>query len=97
MLSKEKKLVFLLKMANKYIWWKTPDDAIKYPLHIILQTMKLGVYEDIQELKHTFGNDKLARAVIESEIGALSSRALSYWICVLNLPKETRQKVRLHT
>ena len=40
----------LKKFALKYIWWKTPDEAVDTPERVIAQVMNIGDYWDVQEL-----------------------------------------------
>lgn len=43
-------LDLLKQMAKNYIWWKTPDEAIKYPNRIIAQVMDVGDWYDVEKL-----------------------------------------------
>ena len=36
----------LRAMAARYIWWKTPDEALLYPQRIAAQVMNIGDFED---------------------------------------------------
>ena len=40
----------LMRLARKYIWWKTPADAVAMPERIMAQIMDIGDYLDVQEL-----------------------------------------------
>ena len=35
-------------LARKYIWWKSPDEAMRTPQGVIAQVMNLGDYDDVQ-------------------------------------------------
>jgi len=37
----------LKPLASKYIWWKTPDEAVAMPERVIAQVMNIGDYADV--------------------------------------------------
>jgi len=39
------------KMAKKYIWWQTPDQAAARPERVIAQVMNIGGFSDVQVIK----------------------------------------------
>lgn len=39
----------LKPLASKYIWWKTPEDAVVMPERVIAQVMNIGDYADVLE------------------------------------------------
>ena len=49
--------------SRKYIWWKSPDDAISCPQRVIAQVMNIGDYEDVQKLLSKVTKDRLVLAV----------------------------------
>ena len=32
------------QLARKYIWWKTPEQAVQQPLRVLAQVMDIGDY-----------------------------------------------------
>ena len=40
----------LKPLASKYIWWKTPEEAVVMPERVIAQVMNIGDYSDVQAL-----------------------------------------------
>lgn len=40
----------LKPFASKYIWWKTPDEAVAMPERVIAQVMDIGDYADVHHL-----------------------------------------------
>lgn len=72
-------LNLLLSLSRKYIWWKSPDDAITQPMRIAAQVMNIGDYEDVQALVNTLGNDFLREVVANAEIGQFNARSWHYW------------------
>jgi len=67
------------KMANKYIWWKTPDVAFEMPLHILAQVMTLGDYDDMQFFAKTVGDDVLRDVLKFAQAGWFTERSWAYW------------------
>lgn len=53
----------LKTLARKYIWWKTPDEAITMPERVIAQVMNIGDYSDVRFSSHTKTIKRLAYAV----------------------------------
>ncbi len=34
----------MLRLAAKYIWWKTPEEAMLYPERVVAQVMDIGQF-----------------------------------------------------
>ena len=49
-MNDEDKQELLMDLARKYIWWKTPADAVAIPERIMAQVMDIGDYLDVQAL-----------------------------------------------
>jgi len=70
----------LLKMlAKKYIWWKTPDEAISMPDRIIAQVMNIGEYSDVQILASQVGDKVFCKILKNAEAGQFNARSWAYW------------------
>ena len=50
---------WLKPYAVKYIWWKTPEEALRQPERVVAQVMELGDYNDVQILAKQLGDDYL--------------------------------------
>lgn len=72
-------LADLKRLAAKYVWWKTPDEAIALPERVIAQVMNLGDYEDVQILANQVGNDVLKEVVANAQAGQFGARSWAYW------------------
>ena len=68
-----------LRDFTKYIWWKTPDDALQYERRLIAQVMNLGDWEDTRRLETTFGPEKLVDALKNAEAGWFTPRMWNFW------------------
>jgi len=69
----------LEKFARKYIWWKTPGDAIARPERIVAQVMNIGDYDDVQSLIHQAGVPYLCSVLTRAEVGQFDARSWTYW------------------
>ena len=49
----------LRRLAARYIWWKSRDEASKDPQRVAAQVMNLGDYKDVQALVTAVGDDYL--------------------------------------
>lgn len=69
----------LRRLARKYVWWKTPDEAIAVPERVITQVMGIGDYEDVQLLVNSVGDEMLRHVLTHAEIGQFNPRSWAYW------------------
>jgi hypothetical protein len=88
--SNPTELQLLEQLAARYIWWKTPSDAVLYPQRVAAQVMNIGNYDDVQRLTRSLTFDRL-RAVLQSaEAGQFNDRSWHYWHYRLGLAKMPR-------
>lgn len=69
----------LLPFAARYIWWKSPEEAVRFPGHVIAQVMNIGSYEDVQKLKAVIGDAGLIDVLQNAEAGQFNERSWHYW------------------
>jgi hypothetical protein len=70
----------LRSLAGKYIWWKSPDEAVSSPERVIAQVMNLGDYDDVQALVARVGDDVLRDVIIvHAQAGQFNERSWAYW------------------
>jgi hypothetical protein len=69
----------LKQLAAKYIWWKTPDEAVAMPERVIAQVMNIGDYADVHALATLVGDDVLRTVLTHAEAGQFSARSWAYW------------------
>jgi hypothetical protein len=69
----------LKSLAGKYVWWKTPDEAVSMPLRVIAQVMNIGDYADVQALAAQVGDDVLRDVLSHAEAGQFNERSWAYW------------------
>ena len=70
---------YLLRTAGRYVWWKTPDEAIEYPRRIIARIMDIGMLDDMRELLALFSRDELLNILHTAEIGQFRDRSWHFW------------------
>jgi hypothetical protein len=66
-------------MAKKYIWWKSPDEAVAMPERVIAQVMDRGDYGDVQRLAAMVGDQVLREVLTQAQAGQFSARSWAYW------------------
>jgi hypothetical protein len=75
----------LRAFAVRYIWWKTPDEALFFPERIVAQVMTLGTYEDLGRLEQAFSANDLWSVIRHAEPGWFNERAWAFWHVHLGL------------
>ena len=69
----------LRALAAKYIWWKTPDEAMQWPERVIAQVMDIGDWDDVQALVSEVGDDALREVLAHAQAGQFSPRSWAFW------------------
>jgi hypothetical protein len=69
----------LRRLASRYVWWRTPDDAIRDPTRLFTQVMNFGTYGEVEELVTHLGRDKLREVLVHAESGEFDERSWVYW------------------
>lgn len=70
---------FLRLFAAKYIWWKTPEQAMAMPERVIAQVMNIGDYADVQTLVAQIGDEALCDVLTHAHAGQFNARSWTYW------------------
>lgn len=78
---------YLIRLAPGYIWWKTPKEALQYPMHLVARIMDRGELEDVRELAQHFDNERLAAVLRQAEIDWFHPHSWSYWHYRLGIAK----------
>ncbi len=66
-------------LARKYLWWKTPAEAMATPERVMTQVMNIGDFDDVQRLAAHVGDDALRRALRNAGAGQFDPRSWAYW------------------
>ena len=77
-------------LAQKYLWWKEPDDALQFPWRVITQVLEKGTLPDAVELEEKVGASLLRTALSLAGPGELSPRSWHFWHHRLGLAENGR-------
>ncbi len=69
----------LKRLAEKYVWWKTPSETLAQPERLFAQVMNIGDYDDVLLLVDNVGEKALREVLLHAEIGQFSERSWAYW------------------
>lgn len=72
-------LACLRSLAGRYLWWKTPEEAMEYPSRIAAQVMNLGDWPDVVAMVEATGEEYLRWVLRHAEAGQLNERSWHYW------------------
>ncbi|MGD0731745.1 MAG: hypothetical protein ABR956_10805 [Terracidiphilus sp.] len=86
-------LACLRALAARYVWWKTPDEAMEFPGRVAAQVMNLGAFEDLTEMVEAAGEDYLREVLKSAEAGQLDPRSWHYWHYRLGLAEFGKRPV----
>ena len=74
----------MLKLARRYTWWKSPEEAMQFSQQVYARIMDMGTFEDVQELESIIGAAELQKTLERAEIGQFRPRSWTYWQARLN-------------
>jgi hypothetical protein len=75
----------LKRLASKYIWWKTPEEAAAMPERLVAQVMNIGDYADVQSLASQVGDGAHREVLTHAQAGQFNARSWACWHCRLGL------------
>lgn len=87
-----------LSVFAPHVWWKTQQEALRYPDRIIAQVMNRGSYEQVCQLVDTVGEEYLLQVLKNAECGQFNERSWAYWhyrltdICLGEVPPMPTRK-----
>lgn len=70
---------FLERLAAKYVWWKSPKEAMKRPDRVMAQVMNIGDFDDEMQLAARMGKASLREVIAQAEPGWFNARSWHYW------------------
>jgi len=83
----------LWRLARTYVWWKTPEEAMRYPDRVAAQVMNLGTWDDLTALIEAAGEPYLRQVLRGAEAGQLDARSWHYWHYRLGLAEYGKNPV----
>ena len=69
----------ILQKMTKYLWWKSPAEALERPGRLVTQVMNIGDYSDICLLAHEIGERGFKEVLQQAEAGEFDERSWHYW------------------
>ncbi len=73
----------LLALAQRVIWFESPDEALANPVRFLCYLMARSTPEDLAIAARTFSTSDFRNALRTAPPGILSRRAWLYWNLVL--------------
>lgn len=80
-------------LAARYVWWKTPDEAMQQPQRVAAQVMNIGTWDDLVRMDEAVGEDYLRSVLQTAEAGQLDPRSWHYWHYRLGLAEYGKNPV----
>jgi|GEM_PF-2036207 hypothetical protein len=72
----------LARLAKRYSWWKTVEQAMENPEQIVAQVMHMGEWDDVCRLVDYVEDEGLCRLIKHAEIGMFNERSWTInWDC----------------
>ena len=78
----------LFRLAQKYVWWKDPSEAIQDTNYLLACIMTMGTLEDIIWTEDHFNQKRLQDVLRYPPIGVFNGRSWYFWHYRLNLAEE---------
>ena len=75
----EQAFACLGRLAKRYVWWKSPDEAMQHPERVAAQVMNIGDWQDAGEMVDAVGYDYLREVLQNAEAGQFNERSWHYW------------------
>ncbi len=69
----------LTRLAARYLWWKSADDAVADLDRLVVQVMDIGTLEDARWLLDHLGANRFRTALSGAEAGQLRPKSWAYW------------------
>jgi hypothetical protein len=77
----------VIQKMTKYLWWRSPTEALEEPERIVAQVMDIGDYADVCAVAHEIGESGLKDVLQQAEPGQFDIRSWHYWHYRLGLAK----------
>lgn len=69
----------LKPFARRYVWWQTPNEAVRMPERVIAQVMDIGDHADVEALASRIGDEALRAVLRQAQPGQFRPRSWTYW------------------
>jgi len=68
-----------LRLAERYVWWQEPSEALGDLPTLLRQILRLGTEDDYVAARRHWGVAAFKRALVTAPPGALDKRSWMYW------------------
>ncbi|WP_159991315.1 hypothetical protein [Pelistega ratti] len=86
-------LAIIKQLSKTYIWWQTPDEAVKNPYRVIAQVMELGTAEDTQLLYKSVGKGVFKDVLDHAIAGWFTPKSWNFWHIICRTDEEQQQNI----
>lgn len=69
----------LTAVARRTIWFKTPEEALRDPIHFIAHVLTYGAHRDVEVLRRHVSDEELVEAIENAPPGVFDARSWTYW------------------
>ncbi len=66
-------------IAAKYVWWKSPLEALANKTHFLAHVMTLGTLEDVQWMLANYREKELKEVLAAAPPGIFNGRSWYFW------------------
>ncbi len=75
----------LLRVAERMVWFKPPEETLADPLLFLSYAMTYGTVDDLRVVRARFSDDRLRQALRAGIPGVFDARSWAYWHAALGL------------
>lgn len=75
----------LVRLARRLFWWKSPEEALRWPGRLLAQVMTLGSWDDIQVARRHWSEEEFREVLRRPPPGVFDRRSWTYWHLMLGL------------
>ena len=69
----------LLSIAQRLVWWLSPEEALRERSLFIAQVMTLGTWDDVEAARAELGESILSETLSEPPPGIFDAPSWHYW------------------
>lgn len=73
----------LLRVAQRVVWFKRPDEALADPIHFLAHLMTYGTVEDLRTVRNVIGRNEYLEVLERVPAGIFDARSWTYWNLVM--------------
>ncbi len=76
----------LRRLAERVVWFKTAEAALRDPPHLVAHTLTFGTPDDVRTLRRHLADSQLREALERAPPGVFDARSWAYWNLMLDRP-----------